>query len=93
MKVEVKVSDGAMVKKVEMKVKVSDGAVIIGSFWGHTADWAIKDGLIKMQPTHSLFFLLFLISICLGVRSIEHRNVLGEKINFSVHSARRIAIF
>ena len=31
--------------------------------------------------------------ICLGVRSIEHRNVLGEKINFSVHSARRIAIF
>ena len=43
---------------MKVKVKVSDGAVIIGSFWGkHTADWAIKDGLIKMQPTHSLFEL------------------------------------
>ena len=29
----------------------------------------------------------------MGVRSIEHRNVLGEKINFSVHSARKIVIF
>ena len=35
----------------------------------------------------------YYIYICLGVRSIEHCNVLGEKINFSVHSARRIAIF
>ena len=34
-----------------------------------------------------------ILYISLGVRSIEHCNVLGEKINFSVHSARRIAIF
>ena len=36
---------------------------------------------------------MFVLDICLGVRSIEHRNVLGEKINFSVHSAHRIVIF
>ena len=31
--------------------------------------------------------------ICLGARSIQHCNVLSEKINFSAHSARRAAIF
>ena len=31
--------------------------------------------------------------VCLGVRSIVHCNVLGEKNYFSVHSARRVAIF
>ena len=31
--------------------------------------------------------------ICLGARSIKHCNVLCEKINFSAHSARRVAIF
>ena len=31
--------------------------------------------------------------IYLGVRSIEHCNVLSEKNHFSAHSARRVAIF
>ena len=31
--------------------------------------------------------------LCLGARSIQHCNVLSEKINFSAHSARRAAIF
>ena len=31
--------------------------------------------------------------LCLGARSIQHCNVLSEKINFSAHSARRAATF
>ena len=49
-----------------------------------------------MRTVSDLFFVTKVQiwnTLCLGVRSIEHRNVLGEKINFSVHSARRIAIF
>ena len=31
--------------------------------------------------------------ICLGVRSIEHPDVLSEKINFSAPGGRKVAIF
>ena len=40
-----------------------------------------------------LVFALHSLRLGLGVRSIQHCNVLSEKINFSAHSARRAAIF
>ena len=33
------------------------------------------------------------MQICLGVRSIEHPDVLSEKINFSAPGGREVAIF
>ena len=38
-------------------------------------------------------FLIVSIYICFGAQSIEHANVLSEKINFSAPGGRKVAIF
>ena len=35
----------------------------------------------------------YIISICFGVQSIKHANVLSEKINFSALGGSKVAIF
>ena len=66
---------------------------------------AIYEGpILKINPkwgVHSEKFYIWNFAqnffgdfyICLGARSIKHCNVLCENINFSAHSARRVAIF
>ena len=55
-------------------------------------DWILKFVFLSAR-FDNIFTKAQNIYICFGAQSIEHGNVLSEKINFSAPGGRKVAIF